>query len=156
MNETIRTTLNGQPVVIRFTELTVDDGTVTLKGRIEDEPPQQAPYVGVTLPPEDLGADRPRIRSYVLASALVRLFSDGEMVTAAVTHCTDRAWRVLNLELGACWIPRNILRWSEIAGQFCVVESDWEPRWVTPTPGLDHYPQLFDPDALIPELQLHA
>lgn len=156
MNETIRTTLNGQPVVIRFTELTVDDGTVTLKGRIEDESPQQAPYVGVALPPEDLGADRPRIRSYVLASALVRLFSDGEMVTAAVTHCTDRAWRVLNLELGACWIPRNILRWSEIAGQFCVVESDWEPHWVTPTPGLDHYPQLFDPDALIPELQLHA
>lgn len=155
MNETIRTTLNGQPVVIRFTELTVDDGTVTLTGRIEDEPIQQAPYVGVALPPEDLGTDRPRIRSYVLASALVRLFSDGEMVTAAVTHCTDRAWRVLNLELGACWIPRNILRWSEIAGQFCVVESDWEPHWVTPTPGLDHYPQLFDPDALIPELQLH-
>ena len=156
MNETIRTTLNGQPVVIRFTELTVDDGTVTLKGRIEGEPIQQAPYVGVTPPPEDLGTDRPRIRSYVLASALVRLFSDGEMVTAAVTHCTDRAWRVLNLELGACWIPRNILRWSEIAGQFCVVESDWEPRWVAPTPGLDHYPQLFDPDALIPELQLHT
>lgn len=156
MNETIRTTLNGQPVVIRFTELTVDGGTVTLKGRIEDEPTRQVPYCGTVPPPDDLGAERPRIRSYVLASALVRLFYGGEMVTAAVTHCTDRAWRVLNLKHGACWIPRNVLRWSEIAGEFCVVEQDWEPTWCTPTPGLDHYPQLFDPDALIPELQLHA
>lgn len=156
MNESIRTTLNGQPVVIRFTELTVDGDAVTLKGRIEDEPTPQSPYTGTVAPPDDLGATRPRIRSYELASALVRLFYEGEMVTGAVTHCTDRAWRVLNLEHGACWIPRNVLRWSEIAGQFCVVEQDWEPHWVTPTSGLDHYPQLFDPDALIPELQLHA
>lgn len=156
MNELIRMTLNGRTVMARVTEMTINGNEIVMKYAIQDEPPRQAPYVGVVLPPDDLGAERPRIRSYVLASALVRLFSDGEMVTAAVTHCTDRAWRVLNLELGACWIPRNILRWSEIAGQFCVVESDWEPRWVTPTSGLDHYPQLFDPDALIPELQLHA
>lgn len=156
MNERIRMTLNGKSVMARVTEMTVNGNEIVIKYAVEDEPIQQSPYCGTVPPPDDLGATRPRIRSYVLSSALVRLFCQGEMVTAAVTHCTDRAWRVLNLEHGACWIPRNVLRWSEIAGQFCVVEQDWEPVWCTPTPGLDHYPQLFDPDALIPELQLHA
>lgn len=156
MNERIRMTLNGKSVMARVTEMTVNGNEIVIKYAIEDEPIQQSPYCGAVPPPDDLGATRPRIRSYVLASALVRLFCQGEMVTAAVTHCTDRAWRVLNLEHGACWIPRNVLRWSEIAGQFCVVEQNWEPTWCAPTPGLDHYPQLFDPDALIPELQLHA
>lgn len=151
----IKMTLNGSTVMARVTEMTINGNEIVMKYAIQYEPSQQAPYVGVIPPPENLEAPRPRIRSYVLASALVRLFSDGEMVTAAVTHCTDKAWRVLNLELGVCWIPRNILRWSEIAGQFCVVDQDWEPAWCVPTPGLDHYPQLFDPDALIPELQLH-
>lgn len=149
-------TLNGKSVMARVTEMTVNGNEIVIKYAIDGDPIQQAPYSGTVPPPDDLGATRPRIRSYELASALVRLFSEGEMVTAAVTHCTDRAWRVLNLEHGVCWIPRNVLRWSEIAGQFCVVEQDWEPTWCTPTPGLDHYPQLFDPDALIPELQLHA
>lgn len=156
MNEKMKLTLNGQTVTVRVTEMTIDGNEIVIKYTKVDDPTQQAPYTGTVAPPDDLGATRPRIRSYVLASALVRLFYEGEMVTAAVTHCTDRAWRVLNLEHGACWIPRNVIRWSEIAGQFCVVEQDWEPVWCTPTPGLDHYPQLFDPDALIPELQLHA
>lgn len=156
MNEKMKLNFNGQEMTVRITEMAIDGNEIVIKYARIDDPTPQPPYTGTVAPPDDLGATRPRIRSYVLASALVRLFYEGEMVTAAVTHCTDRAWRVLNLEHGACWIPRNVLRWSEIAGQFCVVEQDWEPTWCTPTPGLDHYPQLFDPDALIPELQLHA
>lgn len=151
MNEKLNMTIGGETVTVRFTKLAIEGDEVVLRGQVvrtADPVPAASPISGI--------ASRPRIRSYSMSSALIRLMSNGEMVTGAITHCTDRAWRVLNLALGACWIPRNIIRWSEIAGQFCVVEQDWEPDWCTPTPGLDEYPSLFDPDAIIPELNIHT
>ena len=167
MNETLNIEVNGQRVAVCFTALTVkEDGSVVMSGTVQQPQPQltqapeppAAPYTGTVAVANDIdgASGRPRIRSYELHSALVRMYYCGETVTGAVTHCTDRAWRVINMQLGACWIPRNVLRWSEIAGQFCVVESDWEPHWCTPTPELNRYPVLMDADALIPELQLHV
>lgn len=146
MNECLSITVEGKLVQVRFTSITVDEeGFVVLKGK---------PYIKKEKKSEK-ESSKEKIRSYELHSALVRMMYGDELVTAAVTHCTDKAWRVINLQLGVCWIPRNILKWSEIAGQFCVVERDWNPDWCTPTPGLDHYPALFDPDSLISELHLH-
>lgn len=150
MNEKLNMTIDGKTVEVRFTKLTIEGNDVVLRGQIvrNADPDPLASQISGTI-------SRPRIRSYLMSSALIRLMSNGEMVTGAVTHCTDKAWRILNLSFGACWIPRNIIRWSEIAGQFCVVDQNWEPNWCTPTSGLGEYPSLFDPDAIIPELNIH-
>ena len=74
---------------------------------------------------------------------------NGRMVTAAVTHCTDRAVRVLNLELGAAWIPKNVLRWSEVAGMLCVTDADYWPDFTTEvSPSMREYPVLFNAEEL--------
>lgn len=147
--------VGGQLVTVKFTELTIDGENIVLRGSIVPEGVQQVPYSGIEAPQEAIEETRPRIRSYLLSSALMRMMSNGQMVTSAITHCTDKAWRVINLQYGVCWIPRNIIRWSEIANQFCVVAQDWEPDWCKPTEGLDSYPSLFDPDKIIPELNIH-
>ena len=62
------------------------------------------------------------MRRYTFRSGLVRFLHEGRMRTAAVTHCTDKAWRVMNKELGVAWLPKNVIRWSEVAQQFCVID----------------------------------
>lgn len=121
------------------------DGTVTLRCRPREQ------EVSVSQGTENSGntGARPRIRSYMHCSGLVRMLVDGRMVTAAVTHCTDRAVRVLNLELGVTWLPKNVLRWSEVAGMLCVVDVDYWPDFTREvTPSMAEYPVLFNAEEL--------
>lgn len=120
------------------------DGTVTLRCRPRGQ------GVRVSQEAENSGiAARPRIRSYTHCSGLVRMLVNGRIVTAAVTHCTDRAVRVLNLELGVAWLPKNVLRWSEVAGMLCVVDVDYWPDFTQEvTPSMAEYPVLFNAEEL--------
>lgn len=109
---------NNKPVTVTFSDGTVkqviydsieflEGGNVSLRGHLSDLPtetvvetPKEAP-VTPQLPPE-----RPYMRRYTFRSGLVRFLHEGRMRTAAVTHCTDKAWRVMNKELGVAWLPK--------------------------------------------------
>lgn len=140
---TLEISLDGLMRRYDVTEITTaQDGTVTLRCTPRGE------EVEVATAPQKL-AERARIRSYMNCSCLVRLFMDGRMVTAAVTHCTDKAVRVLNLELGVTWLPKNVLRWSEVAGMLCVTESDYWPDFTkNVNPSMAEYPVLFNAEEL--------
>jgi len=145
MTEGLKITLDGWTGNYNVTEITAsEDGTVTLRCTPRDG------GVKVAQRAENSGTvARPRIRSYMHCSGLVRMLVNGRMVTAAVTHCTDRAVRVLNLELGAAWIPKNVLRWSEVAGMLCVVDADYWPDFTTEvSPSMMEYPVLFNAEEL--------
>lgn len=95
-------------------------------------------------------AKKPGLRNYLFRSALLRFLYKGRMGTAAITHCTDKAWRVINLEYGAAWVPKNIIKWSDIAQQFCIVEEGYEVDFTEDVHrSMDDYPSIFDPDELI-------
>lgn len=153
---------NNKPVAVTFSDGTVkqviydsieflEGGNVSLRGHLSDLPtetvaetPKEAP-ITPQLPPE-----RPYMRRYTFRSGLVRFLHEGRIRTAAVTHCTDKAWRVMNKELGVAWLPKNVIRWSEIAQQFCVIDETYELDFTFDVKqGMDEYPSLFDPEDLV-------
>lgn len=153
---------NNKPVTVTFSDGTVkqviydsieflEGGNVSLRGHLSDLPtetvvetPKEAP-ITPQLPPE-----RPYMRRYTFRSGLVRFLHEGRMRTAAVTHCTDKAWRVMNKELGVAWLPKNVIRWSKIAQQFCVIDETYELDFTFDVKqGMDEYPSLFDPEDLV-------
>lgn len=145
MTEGLTITLDGWTGRYNVAEITAnEDGTVTLRCTPQEQEMKVAQRA------ENSGtATRPRIRSYMHCSGLVRMLMNGRMVTAAVTHCTDRAVRVLNLDLGAAWMPKNVLRWSEVAGMLCVVDADYWPDFTTEvSPSMAEYPVLFNAEEL--------
>lgn len=142
MTEGLTITLDGWTRNYNITEITTNgDGTVTLRCT-----PREG---GAMVAQRAENSGRPRIRSYMQCSGLVRMLMNGRMVTAAVTHCTDKAVRVLNLELGATWMPKNVLRWSEVAGMLCVVDADYWPDFTTEvSDSMAEYPVLFNAEEL--------
>lgn len=97
-----------------------------------------------------------QIRSVMDRSALVRFYYRDAMRTAAITHITNKAFRIINNDLGATWIPKNILRWSRVAQQFVVVDELYKMDFTMDvTTGMDEYPVEFDPhDELIDALDV--
>lgn len=153
---------NNKPVTVTFSDGTVkqviydsfnisDEGFVTLQGHLCDLPTEQVveePKESVDTPTQAI--DRPFMRQYTFRSGLIRFLYEGRMQTAAITHTTDKAWRILNLDLGVTWIPKNVIRWSEIAQQFCIVDQDYQLDFTFDVvKGMDEYPVVFDPDDLV-------
>jgi hypothetical protein len=72
------------------------------------------------------------------------------MRTAAITHTTMKAFRIINTELGVTWIPMHIVRWSVQANQFLVIDEDYEITFTKDVlPGMDVFPPNIDPEELI-------
>lgn len=147
--------LNIKPVTVTFPDgtvksvlyedLIIKDGSVTMVGRLYDAEP-----VILVEKPKEASIDKPYIRSYKTRSALLRFLHEGRLATAAVTHTTDKAWRVLNKDYGVAWVPKHLIRWSEIAQQFCLVAEGYELDFTKDVKrGWDEYPLCFNPDDLI-------
>jgi len=103
------------------------------------------------------GALKPgQIKSVMDSSALVRFYHEDGMRTAAITHITNKAFRIINNDLGVAWLPKNILRWSRVAQMFVVVDEDYKMDFTTDVaPGMDAYPDYFDAhDELIEQLDI--
>ncbi len=142
----ITLTIDGYNHRVEISQISVhSDGKVTIQCVPTEEQAQSA-----ITEEKPRNNNKPRIRSYLHASSLCRFLYDGRLMTGAITHCTDLAVRVLNLELGVAWIPKNVLRWSEMAGQFCVTDEDYEMDFTTQvTKGMEEYPVLYDPDVIL-------
>jgi hypothetical protein len=81
---------------------------------------------------------------------MVRFMYEGRMRTAAITHTTMKAFRIINTELGVTWIPMHIVRWSVQANQFLVIDEDYEITFTKDVlPGMDVFPPNIDPEELI-------
>lgn len=152
---------NNKPVTVTFSDGTVKqiifssfnvspEGAVSLQGHLSDLTTEQVVETPIEAPAEStLPEDRPYLRSYLFKSGLIRFLHEGRMQTAAITHCTDKAWRILNKELGVAWLPKNVIRWSEITQQFCVVDERCQPNFTFDVKkGMDEYPSIFDPEDL--------
>jgi hypothetical protein len=86
-----------------------------------------------------------QIRSVMDCSALVRFYHEDAMRTGAITHITNRAFRIINNDLGVTWIPKHILRWSRVAEQFVVVDETYKMDFTTEVAkGMDAYPIDFE------------
>ena len=108
---------NNKPVTVTFSDGTVKqiifssfnvspEGAVSLQGHLSDLATEQVVETPIeALAEPTLPEDRPYLRSYLFKSGLIRFLHEGRMQTAAITHCTDKAWRVLNKELGVAWLP---------------------------------------------------
>lgn len=153
---------NNKPVTVTFSDGTVKqiifssfnvspEGAVSLQGYLSDLATEQVVETPTEAPAEPtLPEDRPYLRSYLFKSGLIRFLHEGRMHTAAITHCTDKAWRVINKELGVAWLPKNVIRWSEIAQQFCVVDERYQLNFTFDVKkGMDEYPSIFDPEDLV-------
>lgn len=153
---------NNKPVAVTFSDGTVKqiifssfnvspEGAVSLQGHLSDLATEQVVETPIEAPAEPtLPEDRPYLRSYLFKSGLIRFLHEGRMHTAAITHCTDKAWRVINKELGVAWLPKNVIRWSEIAQQFCVVDEQYQLNFTFDVKkGMDEYPSIFDPEDLV-------
>lgn len=153
---------NNKPVTVTFSDGTVKqiifssfnvstEGAVSLQGHLSDLATEQVVETPTEASAEPtLPEDRPYLRSYLFKSGLIRFLHEGRMQTAAITHCTDKAWRVINKELGVAWLPKNVIRWSEIAQQFCVVDERYQLNFTFDVKkGMDEYPSIFDPEDLV-------
>lgn len=153
---------NNKPVTVTFSDGTVkqiiydslevlEGGQVSLRGHLSDLATEQVIETPIEAPIEPtLPEDRPYMRSYLFKSGLIRFLHEGRMHTAAITHCTDKAWRIINKELGVAWLPKNVIRWSEIAQQFCVVDEKYQLNFTFDVKkGMDEYPSIFDPEDLV-------
>lgn len=153
---------NNKPVTVTFSDGTVKqiifssfnvspEGAVSLQGHLSDLTTEQVVETPIEAPAEStLPEDRPYLRSYLFKSGLIRFLHEGRMQTAAITHCTDKAWRILNKELGVAWLPKNVIRWSEIVQQFCVVDERYQLNFTFDVKkGMDEYPSIFDPEDLV-------
>lgn len=151
----------NKPVTVTFSDGTVkqivfdsfetpEEGQIVLKGHLVDLHTENEIAGPIESSNEVLEENRSYMRSYIFRSALVRFLYEGRLCTAAVTHCTDKAWRVINKEFGVAWLPKNIIRWSEIAQQFCVIDERYQIDFTTNVKrGMDEYPCIFDPDDLV-------
>ena len=151
MNNPVAITFkDGSVRTVLFDSIKVsDNGEVVMVGKLSSE---AVDNILETLDEEEkpVQNNKPYMRSYLMKSALVRFLHDGQLRTAAVTHATNKAWRLINKDLGVTWIPKNIIRWSEITQQFCVTDEDYEMCFTTDvSDGMDEYPSLFNPDELI-------
>lgn len=118
-------------------------GEVQVVGQFTD--PASVRYVN-----EPIDIKPGRIRSSMHCSALVRFLYKGRMRTAAITHTTMKAFRIINKDLGVTWIPLHILRWSEQATQFVIIDEDYEIDFTFDVkPGMDEYPYNMEPEELI-------
>jgi hypothetical protein len=156
---------NNKPVTVTFSDGTVkqviydsieflEGGNVSLRGHLSDLYTENS-LEGLKEEEinETVVSEKPYIRRYIFKSALVRFFYDGGLRVAAVTHCTDKAWRVINKELGATWIPKNVLRWSEVVQQFCVIDETYHLDFTSSvSKQMEEYPSIFEPTELINEL----
>lgn len=148
MNNPVSITFqDGSTRTVTFDSIKVsENGEVIMVGKLSG---QQVENILESLE-ETPKSDKPYIRSYMMKSALVRFLYEGQLRTAAVTHVTDKAWRIINKDLGATWIPKNILKWSEISQQFCVIDENYTVEFTTDvSEEMSEYPSLFNPDELI-------
>lgn len=152
----------NNPVSITFDDGTVkkvifdsiqvsEDGKVLITGHLSDEEVKTS--VREQNCPQTADNNKQRIRSYIHKSALVRFMYQDRLHTAAVSHCTDKAWRLINKDLGVTWIPKNILKWSEIVQQFCVIDETYKMNFTFDVKdNMAEYPVIFNPESLINEL----
>lgn len=127
-------TLEGQrySVQIDTSDGTEDTLVLTLihDGRIE----RQSVVTGGTR-----ASGRPALRSYIYSSAYIRLWHENRMVVGVLTHCTDRAVRIVAPE-GAAWLPKNVVEYASTSknpeGFFCVTADDYVPVFVSPSQSL--------------------
>jgi len=142
--------LEGQPdMPVQGRFIKMSNGFIHLYGNLLKEEPK----VSVESQKSAAATESNEIRSYMDRSALVRFMHEGRFCTGAVTHVTDKAWRVFNLELGAAWMPKSVLRWSGVAEQFCVVDEDYYPVFTKEvSEEMNEFPIAFEPTDLIDEL----
>lgn len=123
-------------VQYRVEEVTVDGDTVQMLCRtyVEETPEAQNRVAGGTRV-----SARPALRSYTCSSAYVRLWHENRMVVGVLTHCTDRAVRIVAPE-GAAWLPKNVVEYASTSknpeGFFCVTADDYVPVFVEPSPSM--------------------
>lgn len=123
-------------VQYRVEEITVDGDTVQMLCRtyVEETPEAQNRVAGGPRP-----SARPALRSYTHSSAYVRLWHENRMVVGVLTHCTDRAVRIVAPE-GAAWLPKNVMDYASTSknpeGFFCVTADDYVPVFVEPSPSM--------------------
>lgn len=151
MNNPISITFqDGSVRTVTFDKINVsENGEVIMVGKLSG---QEVENILEKLEESDSSPKPKRkyIRSYMMKSALVRFLYEGQLRTAAVTHVTDMAWRIMNKDLGVTWIPKNILRWSEISQQFCVIDENYQLSFTTDVSNnMSEYPSFFNPDELI-------
>lgn len=106
------------------------DGTMFLR-LVEKEPAEpQNSLTSIFADPS-----RPVIRSYDSHSAYVRIWHENSMVVGTITHCTDKAVRIISPE-GAAWLPKNVMNYTSSTknpeGFFCVTAEDYVPVFFTP------------------------
>lgn len=124
-----------QMSLVRYSQ----SGEVTISGQLAEQ--SSVDYIN-----EPLDIPRGKLRQTMWCSALVRFTIDGVQRTAAITHTTCRAWRIINLDLGVTWVPCNALRWSETSKQF-VLDSSYEPDFTTDVAtGMMQYPYRMESD----------
>ena len=140
----IQLTIDGRTMNLAVDEIQVaSNDVVTIRYKVIGADGKYA-----TAEEKPTETDRPRIRSYMTCSALVRFYRRGSIGTAAITHCTDRAVRLFNLEYGAAWIPKSAVRWSDVAQMFCIVD-DTEPLFTKEvTETMNEYPLFFNPQTI--------
>ena len=142
--------LEGQPdMPVKGRFIKASNGFIHLYGNLLEEEPKTV----VESQKSVNMAESSPIRSYMDRSALVRFMYEGRFCTGAVTHVTDKAWRIFNLDLGATWMPKGVFRWSSVAEQFCVVDETYYPVFTKDvSEGMNEFPSTFDPTDLIDEL----
>lgn len=117
----------------RVEEVTVDGDTVQMLCRTYVE---EAPEAQNSVTEGTRASDRPALRSYTHSSAYVRLWHENRMVMGVLTHCTDRAVRIVAPE-GAAWLPKNVVEYASTSknpkGFFCVTADDYVPVFVSPS-----------------------
>lgn len=120
-------TLDGVPYTVH-----PEDGGVLVLRPVTTAPVEahNSPLRGMADP------DRPYIRPVTTRSALVRIWHENRMVIAVITHCTDRAVRIVAPE-GAAWLPKNVMEYASTSknpeGFFCVTADDYVPVFVSPS-----------------------
>ena len=135
---------DGSCHAVSITSIKVSDtGEVQVVGQFVRE--ESIRYVN-----EPVDTQPGRIRPTMYCSALVRFLYKGRMRTAAITHTTVKAFRIINKDLGVTWIPIHILRWSTQAEQFVVIDEDYQMDFTLDVkPGMDIYPYNMQPEELI-------
>ena len=130
------TTHTLQMTSLRYSQ----SGEVTIVGQLTDQ--SSIDYIN-----EPLDIPKGKLRPTMWCSALVRFNLDGVRRTAAITHTTCRAWRIINLDLGVAWVPANAFRWSESSKQF-ILDPGYEPDFTTDVAeGMMQYPYRMEAES---------
>lgn len=127
-------TLEGQRYSVQIDTSDGTEDTLVLNLIHDDRIERQNRVAGGTR-----ASDRPALRSYIRSSAYVRLWHENRMVMGVLTHCTDRAVRIVAPE-GAAWLPKNVVEYASTSknpeGFFCVTADDYVPVFVSPSQSL--------------------